>query len=559
MRGVETSKFVNVNKPVNVGGRQIESVLGHGGFATVFRGINLETGQPEAVKVFPIPLDEQGYKDIATEAQTQRWLDHPHILKATGHGIYEGHPYITMPVVSEGSLRDHAILEPDGIIPIHTAITHLMNGGDALAYAHGEGVLHRDIKPDNALVKIRDGQQHILLTDWGIAENVPNADATFTTQRAAGTPAYMAPEQFIGKAQAFSDVYSFGGMLGFWLATGRTPFVRDDAFSYYGAHIQPDRPTFEEVLGKSRMTTLHDALEVPTQRAMQRDPEKRPQSMEEYLEELNVATSKYTAEQNKRRTLIDLGMPSLQGDYDSQPTLSPRGIEVREPEPDGGADQSEVLSVDRAKEILGEGRFFGPEEIERINDAFKTRRFHREAHIEIPDSLFPFTEAELDQAKRRGGAVVLFPAGISRNGEETAVDGRFFKQYFNVNRPSGLPGINSRGNPEFDFGDISEGWAIVGPDQNLSELGSKQANASQILWAEVMGAQVLQTGNRTDALAERRSTFNPSQYEGIWPAMGAAGPPPTTRLTVNRKRNGNYDVSRLAYRGGLDTIGLVRR
>jgi eukaryotic-like serine/threonine-protein kinase len=201
----------------------IEREIGHGGMASVFLAHDVRHGRPVAVKVlYPQLALAIGADRFLREIQVVARLRHPHIVPLYDSGEAGGLLYYVMPYIEGESLRDR--LKRDGRLPVADALRITREVADALDYAHGEGVVHRDIKPDNVML---DGR-HALVTDFGIARALSTADeATLTaTGLFIGTPAYMSPEQVSGE-QAIdgrSDVYALGCVL-YEMLVGEPPFA----------------------------------------------------------------------------------------------------------------------------------------------------------------------------------------------------------------------------------------------------------------------------------------------------------------------------------------------
>ena len=171
----------------------LERELGQGGMATVYLADDVRHRRKVAVKVLRPELaatlgPERFFREIEVAAR----LQHPHILPLHDSGEAGGFLYYVMPFVDGHNLRHR--LRHQGELPIHDAVRITAEIADALAYAHGQGVVHRDIKPDNVLISGR----HALVTDFGVAKAVSEATGRQQLTSAGialGTPAYMAPEQ----------------------------------------------------------------------------------------------------------------------------------------------------------------------------------------------------------------------------------------------------------------------------------------------------------------------------------------------------------------------------
>jgi serine/threonine protein kinase len=221
---------------------RVERELGQGGMATVYLAEDLKHHRRVALKVLrPELAATLGADRFFQEIEVAAKLQHPHILPLHDSGEAGGFLYYVMPFVDGESLRGR--LARGGELPIHDAVRILAEVADALAYAHGHSVVHRDIKPDNVLLSGR----HALVTDFGVAKAVSEATGRqqlTTAGVALGTPAYMAPEQAAADPTIDHrvDIYALG-VMGYELLTGRPPFVRASSQEILAAHItQPPEP-----------------------------------------------------------------------------------------------------------------------------------------------------------------------------------------------------------------------------------------------------------------------------------------------------------------------------
>jgi serine/threonine-protein kinase len=201
----------------------LERELGQGGMATVYLAEDLRHQRNVAVKVLrPDLAASLGSERFFREIQVAARLQHPHILPLLDSGEAAGFYYYVMPYVQGESLRER--LDKHGELPISEAVRILREVVDALAEAHNNGVVHRDIKPDNVMLSGR----HALVTDFGVAKAVSEATGRqklTTAGIALGTPSYMAPEQAVADPQLDHrvDIYA-AGVLGYEMLTGSPPF-----------------------------------------------------------------------------------------------------------------------------------------------------------------------------------------------------------------------------------------------------------------------------------------------------------------------------------------------
>ena len=252
-------------------------LLGQGGFAVVFRARDHTLNRDVAVKVMdtagaPSPLLADRF---VREAQTIARLEHPHIVP-----IYEvGQPadllYIVMRCVDGPSLRQLLGSSPNRRLSVRDAARVARQVADALAHAHAEGVVHRDVKPDNILL---DKRGHVMVTDFGIAKAVKAATgAQLTTEgMIMGTPQYMSPEQATGDpVDGRSDIYSLGIVL-YQMLTGGPPFDGESSAKIIAQQISAEPPDIRRL-----RSDITPALVNVLNRMLAKDPAQRYQAAAE--------------------------------------------------------------------------------------------------------------------------------------------------------------------------------------------------------------------------------------------------------------------------------------
>lgn len=210
-----------------LGEYEIVELIGKGGMGVVLKGYQPELQRYVAVKVLSPHLATSGAarRRFAREAQATAAVVHPHVMAIHSVQANVKLPYLVMPYIACQSLQDR--LDEQGPLPIQDVLRIGMQAALGLAAAHGQGLVHRDVKPANILLE--NNVDRVLLTDFGLARAVD--DATLTrTGIIAGTPQYMSPEQANGEnLDPRSDLFSLGSVL-YALCTGRPPFRADTTF-----------------------------------------------------------------------------------------------------------------------------------------------------------------------------------------------------------------------------------------------------------------------------------------------------------------------------------------
>ncbi len=202
---------------------RLDREVGAGGMATVYLAHDLKHERDVAIKVLHADLGAAlGAERFLSEIKTTAKLQHPHILPLLDSGEADGLLYYVMPYVRGETLR--ARLEREHQLPIPDALLIAREVADALHAAHGLGIVHRDVKPENIL--LQDG--HALVADFGIALAVQTAGGARMTQTglSLGTPSYMSPEQAMGErsVEARSDIYALGAVT-YEMLAGEPPFT----------------------------------------------------------------------------------------------------------------------------------------------------------------------------------------------------------------------------------------------------------------------------------------------------------------------------------------------
>jgi hypothetical protein len=261
------------------GGRyKVAKKLGEGGKGTVFKAEDTRLGRTVAVKVIKGEgLDQESFARFEQEAKATASLSHPHIVAIYDIGQEGESHYLILEFVDGPNLSGLISSQPDRRCDAATTLRIGSQVCQALECAHSRGILHRDIKPENIMIT-SDGLPKLM--DFGLARALGGPKLT---QRGVivGTPAYLPPEQALGKhIDARSDLYSLGCVL-YEMATGRPPFPGDDPVKVIFSHIN-DLP----VMPRRIAPEIPEALEQVILKLLAKDPDKRYQSAGELSQAL---------------------------------------------------------------------------------------------------------------------------------------------------------------------------------------------------------------------------------------------------------------------------------
>jgi len=211
---------------------RIDFMLGQGGMAAVYRATDVRLQRQVAVKVMhPHLASQKSFQErFLKEARAAARLDHPNIVRVLSFNSLEDDLFLVMELATGGNLRQYIkrLHEEARFIDYPEAIELTRQMADALDYAHKQGMIHRDIKPDNVLLKPDGGAARLnyrpILTDFGLAKLTATGENAITDQQPIGTYPYMSPEQCLAEEiDTRTDIYSLGVML-YELAVGRLPF-----------------------------------------------------------------------------------------------------------------------------------------------------------------------------------------------------------------------------------------------------------------------------------------------------------------------------------------------
>jgi tRNA A-37 threonylcarbamoyl transferase component Bud32 len=265
----------------------LERELGGGGMSRVFLAHERALGRKVVVKVLlPELAADVNIERFRREIQLAAQLQHPHIVPLLSAGEAEGLPYFIMPFVSGESLRTRIARE--GEFPVSDTLRILRDVVSALGYAHGSGVVHRDVKPENVLLS----GGVAVVTDFGVAKAVTASSGSGATGLtslgvALGTPTYMAPEQATASplTDHRADIYALG-VVAYEMLTGFPPFTGRSAQAMLAAHVVEEPEPIER-----RRPSVPPMLAALVRGCLAKRPAERPQSAAELMHTLDAITT----------------------------------------------------------------------------------------------------------------------------------------------------------------------------------------------------------------------------------------------------------------------------
>jgi len=314
-----------------LGAYRIEQELGAGGMGTVFAGRHADTEQLVAIKIMRgdhtrFPSFEQRF---LREAQAIARLDHPHIVKLLYFEKQGEYPYLVMELIKGGNLRSllQKYASVGRTMPLTMALGLIQQAAQALAYAHKQGVIHRDIKPDNMLLqRIGDPANGpprftLKLTDFGLARLVQSTGLTSMSGAVMGTPHYMAPEQCLGQpVDQRADIYALGVVL-YEIATGYLPFQASNREDVMAKHVnETPRPP------RSVNPELSPVVEQLIMRCLAKKPDDRYQTAEELVQAIDqvLRSSAVPPHYSIVQTPVNPQLASTEIETPIQPSTNPQ-------------------------------------------------------------------------------------------------------------------------------------------------------------------------------------------------------------------------------------------
>ena len=258
----------------------IQSLVGVGGMANVYRGVDEKTGNAIAVKVLKEEFldNEELVRRFKNESKAISILSHPNIVKVYDVSVTDRLQYIVMEYVDGITLKEY-LKQRGGALTWKETVHFATQVLGALQHAHAKGIIHRDVKPQNIML-LADGS--IKMMDFGIAR-FSRAQSQTVSDKAIGSVHYISPEQAKGdRTDARTDIYSVGVML-YEMLSGRLPFDGDGAVSIAIMQISDKPKPLAQVA-----PNVPEGLRQITEKAMEKDPAKRYQSAQEMLDAIEA-------------------------------------------------------------------------------------------------------------------------------------------------------------------------------------------------------------------------------------------------------------------------------
>jgi serine/threonine-protein kinase len=267
---------------------ELEELVGTGGMSSVFRAHDRQLDRRVAIKILHehYAQDPEYLERFRREARAVARMSHPNIVTVIDRGDDGGRQYIVFEYVDGENLKE--LVLRSGRLPVRQALELALAIADGLSFAHQQGLVHRDVKPQNILL---NSEGEVKVTDFGIARSLHVDHGVTQTGTVLGTGEYLSPEQASGKqVSPATDVYSLGVVL--WeLLAGDVPFTGENFVAVALRHVNEPPPHLRE-----RRTDVPPRLDAAVQRALANDPARRFPSMTAFAKELRTCLAEAEGE-----------------------------------------------------------------------------------------------------------------------------------------------------------------------------------------------------------------------------------------------------------------------
>ena len=275
---------------------ELEEVVGQGGMSTVYKAHDSLLERYVALKVLHQQYneDEDFVERFKREARSVAQLQHPNIVTVIDRGEEDGRQYIVFEFIDGENLKELVVRK--GRLEVRDALEIADEVAQGLAFAHENGLVHRDVKPQNVLL---NGDGRAKVTDFGIARSLDVEHGVTQTGTILGTSNYIAPEQATGQpVDAHTDVYSLGIVL-YEMITGELPFPGESFVAIAMKHIQQPSPNVLDIRGDVplRVASMID-------RALEKDPEQRFPTMGAFAAEIEASLAELDRGEDGEVTMV---------------------------------------------------------------------------------------------------------------------------------------------------------------------------------------------------------------------------------------------------------------
>jgi eukaryotic-like serine/threonine-protein kinase len=274
---------------------EVEEVVGHGGMSSVYKARDALLERHVALKILheQYSNDEDFVERFKREARSVAQLQHPNIVTVIDRGEEDGRQYIVFEYIDGENLKERVVR--NGRLDVREALEIAVEVARGLAFAHEQGLVHRDVKPQNILL---NGDGRAKVTDFGIARTV-DVDGMTQTGTVLGTSNYIAPEQASGqRVDVQSDVYALGAVL-YELLAGDVPFPGESFVVVAMKHMHEPAPSLLDV---RRNVPLRVAAAVD--RALEKDPAQRFPTMDAFAAELEACLAELARGDDGDATMV---------------------------------------------------------------------------------------------------------------------------------------------------------------------------------------------------------------------------------------------------------------